>query len=331
MAGKRIRRWQDLKLGAMPLEKLLAQFQAGNRAKGLSEATIHWYDRMLGEFIRFVGSPKLQDFDDQAAITFLGAQRTRQSRLGRPLSSQTIHGGYRALKAFSSWLYREEFTETDALAGLPAPKRQKKLIEPLTREEVLKLLTACDRKTDMGIRNFTLLVTMLDTGLRASEVLGLTLRSAKLEQGVLKVLGKGNKEREVPIGAETQKYLLAYRDMWRPQTDAATLFVTNDGRPLSWVGLHLMLRRLGQRAGVPRVHAHLLRHTFAVSWVEDEGDPFSLQRILGHTTLDMVKNYVNLANGQIIKAHRRHSPIDRMQIPNVRVLRGGSAGKRKAS
>jgi site-specific recombinase XerD len=138
MAGKWIRRWQDLKLGAVPLEKLLSQFQAGNRAKGLSEATIHWYDRMLGEFIRFSDSAKLEDLDDQAAIAFLGAQRARKSRLGKPLSSQTIHGGYRALKAFSSWLYREEFTETDRLAGLPAPKRQKKLIEPLTREEVLR-------------------------------------------------------------------------------------------------------------------------------------------------------------------------------------------------
>lgn len=328
MAVNKTGRWRKVRIKQVAVRKLVDQFQAGNAAKGLSLATISWYERMLGAFLRGREELTLEDFTEENAIGFLGGLRVRIGPHGRPMSTQTIHGHYRALRAFSGWLQRQEFTEVDALAGLPAPKRQKKLIEPLSPEEVRALLGACDRQSDSGSRNYAILLLLLDTGLRASELLGLTIRDVRFAQGLVKVLGKGNKERTVPFGPTTQKVLFEYLEIWRPKSTDDHFFLSRTGTQMTWVGLHLMLRRLGEKSGVRRVHAHLVRHTFAVSWVEDDGDPFSLQKILGHSTLEMVRNYVNLASGQVIKAHRRHSPVDRLNLSGLQVIRGGSAGKR---
>jgi site-specific recombinase XerD len=319
---QKLRRWRDLKIQAMPVSQLFKQFEASCRAKRLSEATVFWYGRMVGEFLAFHPGLQVGQLDRQAAVDFLAAQRGRLTKHGRPLSSQTVHGQYRALRSFSAWLAREDFTEGDVLADLEAPKRDKEIIEPLTAEEIRRILDACDRRTDLGARNFALIVSYLDTGLRATELLSVKLKDAHIERGVLKVFGKGAKEREVAFGGETQKILLQYRMMWRPQDiESPYLFVNRDGKPLTWNALRLVLVRVGKRVGVPHLHPHLLRHTFAITYLESGGDPFTLQRILGHETLEMTNKYVRMASGQVLKRHREHSPIDRLGLSQLRMVK----------
>ena len=139
----------------------------------------------------------------------------------------------------------------------------------------------------------------------------------RIQEGYVRVLSKGNKERIAPIGVHCQRILMRYRDHFRPEPEApsiANFFLALDGHTLSVNAVQLVIARLGKRAGVPRLHPHLLRHTFATRYLINGGDMFTLQRILGHTTLAMVNHYVQLASSHVMVQYRRFSPMDAMGL-----------------
>jgi site-specific recombinase XerD len=127
--------------------------------------------------------------------------------------------------------------------------------------------------------------------------------------------GKGSKERIVPIGASSQKVLRRHVFHFCPMTPCdAYLFLTFYGKQLGVNAVKLLLDRLGKKAGVPRLHAHLCRHTFATRFLINGGDVFTLQQILGHSTLERVRHYVNLASNHVAIQHQRYSPLDRLNL-----------------
>ena len=153
---------------------------------------------------------------------------------------------------------------------------------------------------------------MLDTGLRLSEVAGLR-RCDLRPDGTVKVLGKGARERIVPVGHVARQALVRHLRQELPAGSDAPIFRSRRGGALGWRGIQQVFKRLKARAGIPgRCSPHLLRHTFAHSYLVNGGDVFSLQRMLGHTTLDMVKRYVALAEGDLVARHRAASPADRL-------------------
>ena len=162
---------------------------------------------------------------------------------------------------------------------------------------------------------------MLDTGIRLSELCDLRFEDAHVEEGYLKVMGKGRKERVVPIGASAQKVLWRYIIHFRPEPMVKLddcLFFTLDGKPLHTNAVKLLIKRWGKKANVPRLHAHLCRHTFATNYlIHDCGDVFRLQQILGHTSLEMVRRYVHYASSQIMINSKSSSPIDHMGIKKL--------------
>jgi len=163
--------------------------------------------------------------------------------------------------------------------------------------------------------------TFLDTGLRLNELATLKPEDVHLEEGYLKVMGKGRKERIVPIGSTTRRVLMRYLYHYRPEGPASrleTFFLNVEGDRISREAVRLIIKRIGRKSKLNRLHPHLLRHTFAVRYLMNGGDVFSLQQILGHTTLEMVRRYVNLANSQIIVKHREYSPVDLLEIPVAR-------------
>jgi site-specific recombinase XerD len=130
-------------------------------------------------------------------------------------------------------------------------------------------------------------------------------------------LGKGGKERIVPFGMSVQKAILRYVLYFRPETINPTiknLFLTLDGRPLTKNSVKMIFQRMAVKSGVKRLHPHLCRHTFATNYLINGGDVFSLQQILGHTTLEMVRRYVTLASTHVNVQHRKFSPMDRLNI-----------------
>jgi integrase/recombinase XerD len=195
------------------------------------------------------------------------------------------------------------------------PKRERHLIQPLNPKQVLALLDQADPKTFLGLRNKVMMLLMIDSGLRLSEVLTVKVSDVDLAGGTVLVMGKGRKERKVPFARTMREALDAYLKR-RAKTAArdGLLIVGRRGNRLTSRHVQIVMRRYGERAGIQgvRVSPHTLRHTCATQYIRNGGDPFSLQAILGHSTLEMVRNYVNLASRDVYDQHRKFSPLDRM-------------------
>jgi site-specific recombinase XerD len=313
-------RWTDIDMASIELNRLILHFSQCKRAEGRSEKTILWYQERLSGFIKYLNTsdinPVLASFMLENARDFIVYEQSRA------VSPFTLQGTTRALKAFSTWLHSEQYTEVNELVNLKMPKAPTRMIEPLTSEEIEKLVSTQNPLTALGSRNVAILMMLLSTGIRESELTNLSYKNAHIEQGYLKVLGKGSKERVVPIGGLGQKLLWRYVFHFRPEPINELnnhLFLTLDGRKLESNAVKLLLKRWGRKAGVPRLHAHLCRHTYATNFlIYNCGDVFRLQQILGHTTLEMVRKYVHYASAHILIQGNVASPIDRMGIKGLR-------------
>jgi site-specific recombinase XerD len=175
-----------------------------------------------------------------------------------------------------------------------------------------------DKKSPTGLRDWTIILTLLDTGIRVTELTDLNLENVSLLQRSLKISGKGNKERTVPIGISVQRAIAKYINKYRPHPTyplSDNLFLTKYGMPLTPNRIQSIIEGYSQKAGITGVRAspHTFRHTFAISYLRNGGDVFTLQRILGHETLDMVRNYIYLAQYDLQKTHLRCSPVDNLK------------------
>ncbi len=313
-------KWVEIDMADMELNKLISQFAHSNKAEGKSPKTISWYSEMLQGFNSF-----LQSRDFLGILSEFNIENVREfvvHEQERGLSPFTVQGKVRALKAFSSWLHREGYTNDNLLGHLKLPKVPNNLIEPLSNAEIESLLSYYNPLTTIGCRDISILIVMLDTGVRLSELSSLHFEDAHIDEGYLKVMGKGSKERIVPFGALTQKMLWRYIIHFRTEPLLKTnnnLLLTLEGDPLKPNAIKLLLKRWGKKAGVPRLHAHLCRHTFATNFlVNNCGDVFRLQQILGHTSLGMVNRYVHFASAQALMTGKTQSPIDQMGIKSLR-------------
>jgi site-specific recombinase XerD len=311
---------RDIKMTDVELGKLILHFAQCNKAEGKSSHTIAWYSATLNDFARYLKKEGrrgvLAEFSIGTVRDFVIHEQDRS------ISPYTVQGKVRALKAFSSWLFREGYLGQNLLSAYRLPRVPINLIEPLTSAETQQLLNHPNPLTAAGCRDIAVLVVMLDSGVRLSELCGLRLEDAHIEEGYFKVMGKGRRERVVPIGASAQKMLWRYIIHFRPEPIPKTadyLFLTLDGKPLTGNAVRLMIKRWGKKAGVPRLHAHLCRHTFATNYlVHNCGDVFRLQQILGHSSLEMVRRYVHFASAQVLITSQMLSPFDQMGIGGLR-------------
>jgi integrase/recombinase XerC/integrase/recombinase XerD len=325
-------RWETMDKGDVPLERLVLQFEVFNRTEGKAPKTVAWYNHSLRLFSLYLEdkgySSLLGDLDITRIREYILHLQTRPKYSGHPyiaeqetgVSQMTVENHVRALRGFFNWLHREGYTEESVLAKLKPPKVPQKLVEPLTDVEIAAIFSAMDAHTLAGARDVCLVTLLLDTGLRSNEAVTLPVKDIHLEQGYLKVMGKGQKERIVPFGKAVQKSFMKYLYHFRPEPvhdGIEFFFLTLEGHLLSNNALQLIMKRLANRSGVNRLHAHLLRHTFSVNYLVNGGDVFTLQQILGHTTLEMVRRYVSLANTHVMTQHNRFSPVDRMNLRPV--------------
>jgi integrase/recombinase XerC/integrase/recombinase XerD len=235
----------------------------------------------------------------------------------QPLSAATVHGHVRTLRAFFGWLAREEIIEHNPATGLKPPKVPKKVISVLSDEEIRSVLNALSHRTATDVRNQAIFMILVDTGLRIGELISLNMIDLHLDEGYIKVMGKGQKERIVPVGNSAQRALQRYLFRCRPQPARSVIqrvFLSIHGEPLTENSAKLTFARIARRSGVNRLHAHLCRHTFATRFLMNGGDVFSLQQILGHSTLEMVRHYANLASNHVVTQHQKFSPLDRVDL-----------------
>jgi site-specific recombinase XerD len=243
------------------------------------------------------------------------------------LSGHTINGYMRGLRAFWSWLKSEDFIQINPFDSVKIPKAPHKVIPTFTEEQLIDLFASIDVATAAGYRNYTIILMLLDTGIRCSELNSLKLTDVNLESRSIKVWGKGAKERVVPIGAKLQKALWKYLNHYRPEPATPrydNVFLTSDGHPLTKDRLEAIIEYYGKKAGITgvRVSPHTFRHTMAITFLRNGGDVFSLQRILGHSQLDVVRMYVNLAQSDISEAHRKSSPADNLEFKVTKYKKG---------
>jgi integrase/recombinase XerD len=307
---------------SLELANLIDGFRLSCQTEGKSPKTIDWYICFLNKFGQFLEQNQMLSYVGEIDKTHIRAfirylqTNARIPRGDTLLSPATVQGYVRTLKAFFSWLEREGYIASNPMGKIPIPKAPTKIISTFTTDQIAKLAAVCQSTSGNGYRNLSILLLMLDSGIRVSEVASINVGDVNIAEGCIKITGaKGGKERFVPIGNLVQKSLWKYINYFRPQSltpQVTKLFLNEKQLPLTKNGIQQMFRRSGKRAGLSdvRVSPHTCRHTFAKNYLLNGGDVFSLQRILGHSSLASVRLYLNLFATDIKRQHQRFSPVD---------------------
>ena len=236
---------------------------------------------------------------EQISIEHLQSLLANINEIG--LSAGTQARVLSGIKSFFRYLTLEEVIRKDPTELLDAPKLRRSLPHVLSLAEIDKLFEAIDHSTPEGQRNHAMLETMYSCGLRVSELISLQLSSLYLDVGFIKVLGKGNKERLVPIGDEAIKLIKLYKDYIRNHLPVIKkgqediLFLNRRGAALSRVMVFLILKDLGAKIGLKEnIHPHTLRHSFATHLVEGGADLRAVQEMMGHKSITTTEIYTHL-------------------------------------
>ena len=252
------------------VEKLTQYLQISNKLKSPSEIELN----ELQSFVKWVGE--------------LGMSASSQARI--------ISG----IRGFYKYCLIEQISKTDPSTLLEAPKTRRKLPDTLSFEEIEKLIGQLDQSTPDGGRNKAILETMYSCGLRVSEVINLKISSLYLDVGFIRVIGKGDKERLVPIGRAAIKYIKIYKEEIRVHQPIQSgyedyIFLNQRGKPLSRVMIFYIIKKNAQKAGITKnISPHTFRHSFATHLVEGGADLRAVQEMLGHESITTTEIYTHL-------------------------------------
>ena len=292
----------------MTLQAAIDEFLIEQQIRGNSPKTVSYYAFSLDLYVRFAGADTpLQE------ITLNGLRSFYLALSSRPITTTTIQTYIRALRSFLSWCYAEGYILVNLSDKFRLPKAQKKTVDVLTDAEIRRLLSCFHPRQLLSLRNACMVSLMLDSGLRLHEVVTLSLAHVHAAEGFVIVDGKGNKQRVVPLGLSTRKLLSRYLARRPACSRSDRVFLLSNWEPVSDVTIRQLFRKLKRESGIPRLHPHLLRHTFATRYLENGGDMYALQQILGHTSLEMVKRYVHSTTRKTVPNFPKYSPLDNLK------------------
>jgi site-specific recombinase XerD len=295
-------------------EDLVALYLNAHQAAGRSAQTIRWHHHSLMPFVTWLreeGHPTNPNAWTATLIReWIVYCQTRPAKRGTgTISASAVNSLIRSLKAFCHWLAEEELVERDPFRRVKVPKAPRLVKPSLSREEMAKVL-AVARSGRNGYRDEAVLLFILDTGARASEVCSLRADAIDWRIGIAKLFGKGQKERYVPFSAHTAKAMQRYLARGRTG-QVPEFFQSEEGQALTKSGLYQICKRLSLEAEV-HVAPHKLRHTFAITYLRAGGNAFTLQKLLGHTTLHTTLTYVAMTSDDLVAEHHDHSPVQAM-------------------
>jgi integrase/recombinase XerD len=280
--------------------------------KGLSENSLAAYAGDLQSFLSFL-SERSGDVDQCDADTlFLYLMHLRE----QGLTSRSLARRLSALRGFFGYLADEGLMPADPSEFLENPKLPKKLPEVLSQKEVAAILNRPDLTDKLGFRDRTMLEILYAAGLRVSELINLKALDFDPQQGLLKVFGKGSKQRLVPIHFAAQKFLETWLKDWRPgfSPKESAIFLNRSGKGLSRQGVWKMIKRYALEAGVRRaVSPHSFRHSFATHLLEGGADLRTVQILLGHEDIAATEIYTHVQTGRMMRMHRQFHPRSGMK------------------
>src|SRR5688572_3191164 len=264
---------------------------------GLSRNTISSYRSDLTQLVSFANKD-LAKIDEADLFAFLASRKGRASSAARRVST---------LKRFYQYLLRERRIGADPTLKIDPPKRAPRFPKSLSESDVEALLAAPNTTTPLGLRDRAMLETLYATGLRVSELVTLKTFELNLDANVVRVTGKGNKERLVPLGEEAADWLARYLKARSGKSDA--LFLTNRGAGMTRQAFWHLIRRYGARA-IPgkKLSPHVLRHAFATHLINHGADLRVVQLLLGHADISTTQIYTHVARERLKALHAKHHP-----------------------
>ncbi|WP_085060026.1 site-specific tyrosine recombinase XerD [Staphylococcus haemolyticus] len=278
--------------------------------KGLSENTIGAYRRDLKKYQLYMQEQKIAhiDFIDRQTI-----QECLGSLIDQGASAKSIARFISTIRSFHQFALREKYAAKDPTVLIETPKYEKKLPDVLDVEEVIQLLETPDLTKNNGYRDRTILELLYATGMRVTELIQIEIDDVNLIMGFVKVFGKGNKERIIPLGDTVIEYLDTYINTVRPQllkkTVTNVLFLNLHGRPLTRQGIWKLIKQYGLRANITRtLTPHTLRHSFATHLLENGADLRAVQEMLGHSDISTTQLYTHVSKTQIRQMYNQFHP-----------------------
>lgn len=277
--------------------------------RGYSKNTIDSYSRELLRFIEFISS-RVSDIRDVIQTHIVEYLKHLE---GLSLSKRSQHHNMVVVRQFFKFLLRERYISSNPASLIDIPKVRMSLPEYLTIEEVEKLLSMPDINDRFGIRDAAILEVMYSSGLRASELCNLRIDDVNLEAGFIRVLGKGSKERLVPIGQRAiekiKNYLNSARGLFIKGGTTDLLFLNKNGKKLSRIGLWKILKHYSKLAGIKKdIYPHILRHSFASHLIQNGADLRAVQEMLGHSDISTTQIYTHLDTKRIVEIYKKYHP-----------------------
>ncbi len=278
--------------------------------KGLSKKTIEAYSRDISRYRDFLAENKAAVFSEEDTPLIL-KYLIHLRKSGLAARSRARH--LIAIRGLYRFLFQEKNLRSDPARLIDLPKTSFKLPDVLTRQEIELLMRAPDTAKPLGVRDAAMLEVLYAAGLRVSELVNLTLRDINLEAGFVRVLGKGSKERIVPIGMPAKQkidhYLGTVRSSRLKDKSSPYLFVARAGRPMTRQGFWKLLRRYAQQAGLSKkISPHSLRHSFASHMLEGGADLRAVQVMLGHVDISTTQIYTHVTRDHLKQLHRKFHP-----------------------
>jgi integrase/recombinase XerD len=284
------------------------------RIRNLSDSTLTYYKNELTGFRKLLEKQNLstnpnlitEDIIKENVILKMMEEGRKESAINTRL---------RAIRAFMNWLYKQGHIIHNPVENLKLIRQKREVVQTFTREQIRSLLAQPDLTTFTGQRDLTMMMLLFETGLRVSELVNLRVDDINFEDNLIRVSSPKNyRERVVPFQSTMKRQLNKYIHLRGYIEDEPTLFLSIDNKPISIKWFQDTLRKYGRQANIKgvRVSPHTCRHTFAKMCVQSGMDVFHLQKLLGHSSLEMVRRYVELFTTDVVKEHRKHSPIEKI-------------------
>jgi integrase/recombinase XerD len=278
--------------------------------KGLSPNTLQSYRRDLLKVIAFLNQKKITEFNQVRKVTvlaFLTEQKTRG------LSPPSLNRLLSSIRMFFRFLQYEKIVDNDPTLLIESAKTWFRLPETLTLDEVEKLLQPANERNPLAIRNMAMIELLYATGLRVSELIHLKISSLFLNEGIIRTIGKGSKERLIPMGELAVEKLKVYMNHERPKLlkngNSETLFLNYSGKGISRQAFWYLLKKKALMSGIERPFSpHTLRHSFATHLLERGADLRSVQALLGHSNISTTQIYTHITRERLKKIHQEFHP-----------------------